>query len=74
MLLDLIKYLFAPSLFVIVYLAIKYPNRCVGEEARPDLKGPKGLPIIGNLFLVLGNKEKLHDLLYKMTQEYGPSW
>ncbi|CAJ0843773.1 4740_t:CDS:1, partial [Entrophospora sp. SA101] len=36
----------------IIHLLIKYPNCAIGSTDRADLKGPSGLPIIGNLLLI----------------------
>ncbi|CAG8560489.1 3316_t:CDS:2, partial [Ambispora gerdemannii] len=48
-----------------------YPNRAIGTRARPDLKGPKGLPVVGNLFLTLLEADRFNDTLLEMTKKYG---
>ncbi|CAG8629853.1 13425_t:CDS:2, partial [Ambispora gerdemannii] len=58
-------------LLIIGYFAIKYPDRAAGTRARPDLKGPKGLPIIGNLITTLRKIETFNDYLLELTKKYG---
>ncbi|CAG8592829.1 568_t:CDS:2, partial [Ambispora gerdemannii] len=48
-----------------------YPNRAIGTSARLDLKGPKGLPIIGNLVLTAQNAERFNDHLSELSRKYG---
>ncbi|CAG8682512.1 4048_t:CDS:2, partial [Ambispora gerdemannii] len=48
-----------------------YPNRAIGTSARLDLKGPKGLPIIGNLISTSNNAERFNDHLFELSQKYG---
>ncbi|KAF8947853.1 hypothetical protein BGZ46_005467, partial [Entomortierella lignicola] len=36
-----------------LYIVYKYRNTCYGIRPRPDLKGPRGLPLFGNFFSVI---------------------
>ncbi|KAG9305219.1 hypothetical protein G9A89_010727 [Geosiphon pyriformis] len=56
-----------------IYLVVKYPDRGVGTTLRPDLKGPKGYPIIGNLLLI-SNRERANDTIYELNEKYGPNF
>ncbi|KAF9973365.1 hypothetical protein BGZ73_003397 [Actinomortierella ambigua] len=44
-----LEYLTLTAAAVLIGAIIKYPNRAIGTHPRPDLKGEKGLPLIGNL-------------------------
>ncbi|KAG9300975.1 hypothetical protein G9A89_005033 [Geosiphon pyriformis] len=66
-------YLLTFLLFFTIYLVVKYPDRAVGTASRPDLKGPKGYPIIGNLLLVR-NRGQIHDIIYELNEKYGPNF
>lgn len=50
-----------------------YPNNAVGSRPRPDLPGPKGLPLIGNLLLMMKLKDP-HGWQLKAQQKYGPGY
>ncbi|CAH1769053.1 6260_t:CDS:10, partial [Entrophospora sp. SA101] len=54
----------------IIHLLIKYPNRAIGSTDRADLKGPSGLPIIGNLLLIRRSENYL-TFLYDLFLKYG---
>ncbi len=58
-------------LFLGVALAILYPNRYVGTESRPELPGPRGFPIVGNLFQVLPYRTKTLSWIQRMLSKYG---
>lgn len=53
-----------------IYLLYRYWDCAVGCERRPDLKGPKGLPLIGNLMWALKNRDPLSYQVYAQ-QKYG---
>lgn len=53
-----------------VYLLYRYWDCAIGCERRPDLKGPKGLPLIGNLTWALKNRDPLSYQVYAQ-QKYG---
>ncbi|KAF9913788.1 hypothetical protein BX616_009568 [Lobosporangium transversale] len=63
----------ALGLFVFYYI-VKYRDNAIGTR-RINLPGPKGLPLIGNLFLFLrtpGSEiSTLHD---RMHEKYGSTW
>nr|CAG8553650.1 5668_t:CDS:2 [Entrophospora candida] len=54
----------------IINLLIKYPNRAIGSTDRADLKGPSGLPIIGNLLLIRRSENYL-TFLNDLFLKYG---
>ncbi|CAG8496479.1 4886_t:CDS:2, partial [Ambispora leptoticha] len=68
---SIFQYSLISLLLLIGYLIIKYPNRAIGTRARPDLKGPKGFPIVGNLFLILLEAERFNDTTLELTKKYG---
>ncbi|KAF9965338.1 hypothetical protein BGZ70_005028 [Mortierella alpina] len=59
----------------ILWILFKYRHTSYGTKPRPDLKGPRGWPLIGNMILMLitprdqisQQNERLHD-------EYGTTW
>lgn len=55
-----------------IFLIFRYPDRYVGTEARPELPGPKGLPLIGNVFDVLPWKGKRSLWYQYIFKKYGP--
>ncbi|KAF8994556.1 cytochrome P450 [Cyathus striatus] len=61
-----------PALSVLAVLAWRYPDRCIGTHSRPDLPGPKGIPIIGNMLLVFAHRDRMLGLLHKLEANYGP--
>jgi hypothetical protein len=54
---------------ILFYLIIKYPDRSIGTRARPGLKGPKGLPLIGNLFKI--REKGLIKFMYDVLMIHG---
>ncbi|EPQ31816.1 cytochrome p450 oxidoreductase [Pseudozyma flocculosa PF-1] len=60
------------SLFLcgIAMLMIRYPDCAIGCERRTDLKGPRGLPLLGNLFWALKNRDPLGYQVYAQ-KKYG---
>ena len=65
-----LSFLIIALLFFVIYLFVKYPYYAIGTRYRPDLKGPKGWPILGNIELI--NTPSIH-LLYGLRKEYGPA-
>ncbi len=58
-------------LFIIItYLAIKYPDNSIGTRYRPDLKGPKGWPILGNIEILFKYPPMI--IMYEDRKIYGP--
>ncbi|KAH9920287.1 cytochrome P450 [Fomitopsis serialis] len=62
----------AALLAVVALLAYNYPNRCIGTVDRPDLPGPRGLPLLGNMLLVFQNRNGMLRFLDNMEATYGP--
>lgn len=54
-----------------MYLLVKYPDRAIGTRARPDLRGPKGLPILGNTIHEMKNRNKRLENMLKEIETYG---
>ncbi|KAG0365159.1 cytochrome P450 [Gamsiella multidivaricata] len=58
----------------VLYMLIKYRDNSIGTR-RTNLPGPKGLPLIGNFFLVaftpMNRISHLHD---RMQEIYGNTW
>ncbi|CAG8827037.1 11531_t:CDS:1, partial [Gigaspora rosea] len=48
-----------------------YSDRAIGTASRRDLVGPKGVPIFGNLFLIL-NAKNYFQFEEDMINKYGP--
>lgn len=55
---------------LLLYLVIKYPDRSIGTNARPDLTGPKGLPLIGNVIEI--KMKGLTNFMFDTLMKYGP--
>ncbi|RIB09081.1 cytochrome P450 [Gigaspora rosea] len=54
----------------IIYFAIKYPDRAIGTKTRPELKGPRGFPILGNFVALLRSRGFMYYLL-DLLDKYG---
>ncbi|KAF9971257.1 hypothetical protein BGZ73_005833 [Actinomortierella ambigua] len=62
-------------LAVVGLVLFHFRGRAVGTRRRPDLKGPWGLPLIGNMLMLSRvPPTKLYEFLESMTQTYGPIW
>ncbi|KZT04146.1 cytochrome P450, partial [Laetiporus sulphureus 93-53] len=61
-------------LFSVLLLSIAYPNRYIGTYPRPELLGPIGFPIVGNLFQVYPWRTRFLLWLQRMHSEFGPLW
>lgn len=44
---------------IVATIFIRYPSNAIGTRPRPDLDGPRGHPIIGNLLWAIKNKDPL---------------
>ena len=58
--------------FSLVLLAVAYPNRYVTTMPRPDLPGPKGFPLLGNLLQVIPWRKRPLVWLKSLHNAYGP--
>ncbi|KAF9159347.1 hypothetical protein DFQ26_006625 [Actinomortierella ambigua] len=55
-------------------LLFHFRGRAVGTRRRPDLKGPQGLPLLGNMLMMARvPPTKLYEFLETMTETYGPT-
>lgn len=62
---------------VVYILAVifKYRNTAYGVKPRPDLKGPRGHPLIGNMILMaLTPRNQVSQQNERMHEEYGSTW
>ncbi|OLL25577.1 Cytochrome P450 94C1 [Neolecta irregularis DAH-3] len=62
----------AVILALVAFVWYRYPQNAIGTRPRPDLKGPQGYPLIGNLFEVLGQGHRILENLLNDWQTYGP--
>ena len=65
----------ALSAFFLSYAVIpvsRYPSRCVGTKARPDLPGPVGVPLVGNMFQLFAQSARMISYLGDLERQYGP--
>ncbi|KAG0375273.1 hypothetical protein BGX24_009326 [Mortierella sp. AD032] len=69
------EYLVLATIGCFAAAIIKYPNRAILTNARPDLKAlgrdAPGLPLIGNLTDILAHQENTLDYLHKTFLEHG---
>lgn len=70
-----IEYAVLATIGCFIAAIIKYPNRAILTNPRPDLKAlgrdAPGYPLIGNLTDILSNRESPLDYLHKTFQEHG---
>ncbi|KAG0312540.1 hypothetical protein BGZ97_011108, partial [Linnemannia gamsii] len=70
-----IEYAVLATIGCFVAAIIKYPNRAILTNPRPDLKAlgrdAPGYPLIGNLTDILSNRESPLDYLHKAFQDHG---
>ncbi|KZV67413.1 cytochrome P450 [Peniophora sp. CONT] len=59
-------------LFSALFLSIAYPDRYVTTCPRSDLVGPKGVPIVGNLFQVIPRHRHMLGWFKQLNDTYGP--
>lgn len=52
-------------------LAWKYPERSIYTKARPDLPGPRGVPIFGNAFQLFAQRARMIGYLADLEVQYG---
>ena len=53
-------------------LCIAYPDRLVTTNPRPDLPGPQGHPVIGNLLQAIPWQGRILDWFHHLFSTYGP--
>ncbi|KAF9092869.1 Protein kinase alk2 [Mortierella sp. AD031] len=66
------------SRVLVVYILaviVKYRNTAYGVKPRPDLKGPRGHPLIGNMILMaLIPRNQVSQQNERMHEEFGSTW
>ncbi|KFH68440.1 hypothetical protein MVEG_05255 [Podila verticillata NRRL 6337] len=65
------EYMIIASVALLAASIAKYPNRAVGTRSRPDLKGKKEWPIIGNLITALSAKQVNLTKMQEAFDKYG---
>ena len=70
---EVITAIFVCFLAILIYLLIKYPDRCIGTKPRTDLNGPKGYPLIGNLLDIHKDNKGLLMFMNETLTKYGPN-
>ncbi|KAH7917159.1 cytochrome P450, partial [Leucogyrophana mollusca] len=57
------------TLFGLAVLA--YPDHFIGTKARPDLPGPRGIPLLGNILQILPHRRRMLQCLSELERHYG---
>ncbi|CAG8561406.1 4604_t:CDS:2 [Funneliformis mosseae] len=70
---EVITAIFVCFLAILIYLLIKYPDRCIGTKPRTDLNGPKGYPLIGNMLDIHKDNKGLLMFMNDTLTKYGPN-
>ena len=60
------------SFFALFLLCIAYPQRLICTRSRPDLPGPAGHPLVGNLLQILPHRERTVEWFQTIIAKYGP--
>lgn len=56
----------------LLYILLKYRNTALGVRPRPELKSPRGFPLLGNTVqLLTRNREENYQIQTKLHEEYG---
>ncbi|KAG0266005.1 hypothetical protein BG011_003655 [Mortierella polycephala] len=59
----------------ILWIIFKYRNTAYGVKPRTDLKGPRGVPLIGNMILMLTTpRNQISQQNEQLHEEYGTTW
>lgn len=53
------------SIAVVGALAIKYPDRAIFDEHRPDIANRTGWPLVGILPSLIYNSPKMHEMILR---------
>ncbi|KAF8950197.1 hypothetical protein BGZ46_004673, partial [Entomortierella lignicola] len=63
------------ALAYFLYIVYKYRNTAYGVRPRPDLKGPRGLPLFGNFFsMILAPKNQNLQRQVSNHKQYGKTY
>lgn len=57
--------------FTLLYLVLRYPDRYIFTPPRPDLPGPRGVPLFGNLFQFYPWRAKSIQWMCWMLPQYN---
>lgn len=60
-----------PLIILVALMCCAYPDRYIGTKSRPDLPGPRGLPLIGNLLQMFPHRKRMLHHVHEMEQQYG---
>ncbi|KAG0336550.1 hypothetical protein BG000_006456 [Podila horticola] len=56
----------------LLYILLKYRNTALGVRPRPELKSPRGFPLLGNTVqLLTRNREENYQIQTKLHEKYG---
>ncbi|EGO28594.1 putative monooxygenase [Serpula lacrymans var. lacrymans S7.9] len=61
----------AATISLVVVAAMAYPDRYFGTKSRPDLPGPRGIPLLGNLIQLLPHRKRMLFYLAELEHQYG---
>ncbi|KAF9977806.1 hypothetical protein BGZ73_004873 [Actinomortierella ambigua] len=66
--------IFTGTFALLLFAILKYPDRAIFVQARPDLKGkaPRGYPLVGNMFEIIWNRENQLDSYLATHKCFGP--
>lgn len=62
---------FGISAAIIGALAIKYPDRALFDEHRPNIPQKIGWPLVGMLPSIVNNSSKMHEMLLRGFSDSG---
>lgn len=62
-------------LSVLLIILYRYRSNAIGTHCRPDLKGPRALPLLGHTLLMAKVPgTALYEFFEKLHDTYGPVW
>ena len=70
--LDPLTLVLGAGCFSLTLLCIAYPDRYATTNPRPDLRGPNGMPVIGNLLQAVVHYRYMIHWFRSLQNDYGP--